>query len=114
MTSREHAALPFLSYVQMRLSHQSWKALCGRQSAEEEPPSTSVSGGQEDRASERDIRGTAGREASVRLRGTIEGACVPCQPHVPITLVQGALKHAEAQAVPGQIKSEPLGMQSRC
>lgn len=50
MTSREHADLPFLSYVQMRLSHQSWKALCGRQFAEEE--GGRVSGGQEDRASE--------------------------------------------------------------
>lgn len=50
MTSREHAALPFLSYIQMRLSHRSWKALCGRQSAEEE--GGRVFGGQEDRASE--------------------------------------------------------------
>ena len=47
MTSREHAALPFLSYVQMCLSHQSWKALCGRQSAEEE--GGRVSSGQEDK-----------------------------------------------------------------
>lgn len=49
MTSREHADLPFLAYVQMRLPHQSWKALCGRQAGEE---GGHVSGGQEVRASE--------------------------------------------------------------
>ena len=39
---------------------------------------------------------------------------MPFQPYVPITLIQGALRHAEAQAIPGQMKSEPLGMESRC
>lgn len=39
---------------------------------------------------------------------------MPCQPYVSIALIQGALRHAEAQAVSGQMKSEPLGMESRC
>ena len=86
VTPCEEADLPCSAHAQTRLSHQSWKALCGRQAGAEE--GEHVSGGQEERASEVPLGERGQREAA----SDSGRECRPSQPCVPVTLTWGALK----------------------